>query len=426
MEVGMMSDRLLRDVVVLLAVSLVSGGGVAFTAEPRREPLDDPSDHRPGEKLVPAGFGAASKVGAGGRVIWVTTLKPDGPGSFVEAINATGPRIIKFRVAGEIDISKQNRSGSYNIWIGWPHRPQAKKTPGGALNYDSPHSFVMVDGASAPEPGITFTNGGFYIGYGVHDVIIRHIRIKHGPGGGSSGDGMCIQAKRILIDHCTITEAVDETLDMSTAQDVTIQWCMLGSGSKTGHPKGVDHSAGPFVSYGATRVSLHHNLIFRNQLRSPLLYGDYELTYDKETPPISDVVNNTNFECHQGALVGAGMHANLVGNLYLRQRRPAIYIVTKYPGKPRVYLKDNLSLRDGKIGSAECVTAGWKDAPGKDNPYLASEPFEVAPVSTQPTLEAMGSVLAQVGARPWARSQKEDELIQEVRTEAKPGGRNSP
>jgi pectate lyase len=398
--------RLLRIDVVLLTALILTADCV-YAAEPAAS--------RQGEALVPEGFGAASRGGEGGRVIWVTTLKADGPGSFVEAIDATGPRIIKFKVAGEIDISKQKRTGNYFIWVGWPHRPQATTTPGGALNYDSPHSFVTVDGASAPEPGITFTNGGFYIGYGVHDVIIRHIRIKHGAIGGSSGDGMCIQAKRVLIDHCTITEAVDETIDMSGGRNVTVQWCVLGYGSKTSHPKGVDHSAGPFVAYRATRVSLHHNLIFRNNLRNPLLYGDYKLAYEKEAPPVSDVVNNTIFACHQGALVGAGMCANLVGNLYLQQHRPAIYIVTKYPGKPKVYLKDNIALRDGKACPAEYVIAGKEAERGEDTLYIATEPFEAAAVAAQPALDAAKLVLRHAGSRPWARSESEAALMEEVR-----------
>ena len=375
-------------------------------------------DERLGEKLVPEGFGAVSKGGAGGRVVWVTTLNPDGPGSITEALNAEGPRIIKFKVAGEIDISKAKRKANYFIWIGWPHRPQASKAPGGRLNYDSPHSFVTIDGASAPEPGITFTNGGFYIGYGVHDLIMRHIRIKHGPGGGSSGDGMCIQAKRILIDHCTITEAVDESIDMSGAQDVTVQHCIVGLASKAGHPKGVDHSAGPFVAYDATRVSLHHNLIARNNMRNPLLYGNYKKTYAKETPPVCDVVNNTIFGCHQGALVGAGMRANLVGNFYLRQRAPAIYIVTKYPGKPKVYLKDNVSFPDRRDRAGKLYRIGKPGPLTPESLWIAEEPFQVPTVTTQPALEAARLVLERAGARPWSRGPIEAPLIAEARAAA--------
>lgn len=402
-----------KVVILFVLLLLINCAGTVIAKKPDCKK----SACRPGEEFAPEGFGAVSKGGAGGRVIWVTTLEPDGAGSFVEAVNETGPRIIRFKVGGEINISQQKRK-SHFIWIGWPHRPEAKKTPGGALNYDSPHSFITIDGTSAPEPGITFINGGFYIGYGVHDVIIRHIRIKHGAVGEASGDGMCIQARQILIDHCMIAGAVDETIDLSSARDVTVQWCILGPRSTVGHPKGFDHSSGMYVSKGATRVSLHHNLIARNRLRNPLLYGDSRLSYEKEVPPICDVVNNTNFECHQGALVGAGMRANLVGNLYLRQHRPSIAIVTKYPGKPKVYTKDNLYLRAGRKWQVKPETSGWWGMPWKPNPFVAAIPFDTVPISTQPVLEAAGLVLAEVGARPWARNEFERELLSEVRKAA--------
>ena len=376
------------------------------------------ADGRLGEKLVPEGFGAVTKGGEGGRVIWVTTLNPDGPGSFVEAVNAEGPRIIKFKVAGDIDISKQKRKGNYFIWVGWPHRPQANKTPGGRLNYDSPHSHFTIDGASAPEPGITFTNGGFYIGYGVHDVIIRHIRIKHGIVGGASGSGLCTEAKRLLVDHCTITESVDQAFDVGGGgHDVTAQWCIIGVGSKTGHPKGFDHSAGPFIAYGGTRVSLHHNLILKNRMRNPLLYGSYKLDYKKQTPPIADVVNNTIFDCYQGTLVGAGMRANLIGNFYLKQHAPAVYIVTKYPGKPSLYLKDNISSPDIRGRSGKLFWIGKGEVP-PGHKLVVEEPFEAVAVRRQPALEAAKLVLARAGARPWARGPIEAPLVEEARQAA--------
>lgn len=365
-----------------------------------------------GGSLVPEGFGAATKGGEGGRVLWVTTLDVEGPGSITEVLDAEGPRVIKFRVAGEIRLSDERKN---KLWVGWPHRPQAKETAGGAMNYDSPHSFVTLDGASAPEPGITFTNGGFYIGYGVHDVVIRHIRVQHGPVGGASGDGVCVQAKRVLIDHCTITGAVDETADLSECSDVTVQWCILGIGSKTGHPKGVDHSAGVFVSYGATRVSVHHNLIAKNAMRNPLLYGRHEETYATQERPLADIVNNLIFGCHQGALVGAGMRANLVGNLYVAQRPPAIYLVTKYAAQPKVFMKDNMAVPD----QPPFVRVQGPEAPPEPNsPLIASAPFPAPPVRTQPVAEAAKLILAESGARPWARDALEAALVAEVREAA--------
>jgi hypothetical protein len=50
------------------------------------------------------GFGAISAGGRGGEIIEVTNLNNDGPGSLRNACDAQGPRIIIFRVAGQIEL----------------------------------------------------------------------------------------------------------------------------------------------------------------------------------------------------------------------------------------------------------------------------------------------------------------------------------
>src|SRR5215471_3743840 len=53
------------------------------------------------------GFGATTPGGRGGRVIAVTNLNDDGPGSFRAACDAEGPRIVIFRVSGLISLTKK-------------------------------------------------------------------------------------------------------------------------------------------------------------------------------------------------------------------------------------------------------------------------------------------------------------------------------
>ncbi|MCG8126040.1 MAG: hypothetical protein N0E55_19060, partial [Candidatus Thiodiazotropha taylori] len=48
------------------------------------------------------GFGAVSVGGRHGKVIRVTNLNADGPGSLQAAASASGPRIVVFDVAGVI------------------------------------------------------------------------------------------------------------------------------------------------------------------------------------------------------------------------------------------------------------------------------------------------------------------------------------
>ncbi|MDA3880066.1 MAG: pectate lyase, partial [Prolixibacteraceae bacterium] len=50
------------------------------------------------------GYGAASVGGRGGQVFCVTNLNDEGSGSFREAVEAKGPRIVVFRIAGTISL----------------------------------------------------------------------------------------------------------------------------------------------------------------------------------------------------------------------------------------------------------------------------------------------------------------------------------
>ena len=53
------------------------------------------------------GWAATTKGGRGGQILRVTNLDGDGPGSFREAIETEGPRIIVFEVGGVIDLKRQ-------------------------------------------------------------------------------------------------------------------------------------------------------------------------------------------------------------------------------------------------------------------------------------------------------------------------------
>ncbi|MFP4250402.1 MAG: hypothetical protein ACLFU7_12130, partial [Armatimonadota bacterium] len=111
------------------------------------------------------GFGADTPGGRGGRVIEVTTLDRDGPGSFNEAIRAEGPRIIVFRVAGVIDMQ-------------------------GTMSVTQP--YCTIAGQTAPGDGICLRNGTLRVS--THDVVIRHLRVRPGdhPAGTDPENRDCI------------------------------------------------------------------------------------------------------------------------------------------------------------------------------------------------------------------------------------------
>ena len=101
------------------------------------------------------GWAATTPGGRGGKIIRVTTLAPDGPGSFKAAIEEKGPRIVVFEVGGVIDMGRKE------ISIREP--------------------FITIAGQTAPSPGITLIKTGMNVR--THDVIVRHIRIRSGADG---------------------------------------------------------------------------------------------------------------------------------------------------------------------------------------------------------------------------------------------------
>ena len=101
---------------------------------------------------TPPGW-ADARGGSGGRVIRVTTLALQGPGSLAAALRANGPRVIVFTVAGEIDLG------------------------GKSLLVERP--YLTLAGETTPSPGITIKNGGIEIN--ANDVIVRHLKSGRVP-----------------------------------------------------------------------------------------------------------------------------------------------------------------------------------------------------------------------------------------------------
>src|SRR5689334_24246301 len=101
------------------------------------------------------GFGIETPAGRGGKILRVTNLNPDGPGSLRAAIETKGPRIVVFEVAGVIDLNM---------------KPLVIAEP-----------FLTIAGQTAPSPGITLIRAGIDID--THDILMQHIRVRMGDAG---------------------------------------------------------------------------------------------------------------------------------------------------------------------------------------------------------------------------------------------------
>ncbi|MDP6504558.1 MAG: hypothetical protein QF886_13120, partial [Planctomycetota bacterium] len=135
------------------------------------------------------GFGATVKGGRGGPVVWVTNLDSHGPGSLRAAVDTKGPRTIKFKVGGTIELWRDT------LDIGGPFETEFLRLRNDgkpAAQIENPYSFVTIDGSSAPPPGITISGNVILSRYGFKEVILRHLRIRDN-GFISRSNACCIQ-----------------------------------------------------------------------------------------------------------------------------------------------------------------------------------------------------------------------------------------
>ncbi|MDU1906493.1 MAG: polysaccharide lyase [Dysgonomonas sp.] len=131
------------------------------------------------------GGGAYSFGGRGGKVIVVTNLNDNGPGSFREACEQGGARIIVFNVAGIIKLKS----------------PVIIRAP-----------YITIAGQTAPGDGICIA--GETIWANTHDVVVRHMRFRRGETGVGRRDDSFggNPVGNIMIDHCSTSWGLDENI----------------------------------------------------------------------------------------------------------------------------------------------------------------------------------------------------------------------
>ena len=145
--------------------------------------------------------------------------------------------------------------------------------------------YITIAGQTAPGDGILLKThpdtprSALTIKSGAHDVVIRHLRIRPGPSTKIPvpGDDSHIQdalqilnASRVVIDHCSFSWATDEVVStFSSAQDVTIQWCIISEALRNKDRGGVDGKGLLAGGPKAQRISVHHNLLAHNPGRNP-------------------------------------------------------------------------------------------------------------------------------------------------------------
>jgi len=344
------------------------------------------------------GYGANSVGGRGGRVIEVTNLNDSGPGSLRAAIEAEGPRIVVFRVAGYIEVQ-------------------------GELHIRD--SFLTIAGQTAPGGGITikgYDGNSLYIfdKGSVHNITIRYLRIRHGQGGGSDDNITIHSGHDIIIDHVSMSWSTDENAGIWSESDrpeiynITFQRSIMAEGL-AGHSNGM-HISGekdysledPVEAWRRIKdLTIHHNLFIHNTHRNPRVIS-------AGTQVINNVVYNWKYR------IGSTMSASVIdyiNNYYQAGPMSNLNRLLEHEDSSPDYPDWRTPLPDPSIYITGNVVHPNHPDPSADNWILLSYnyhnpsfPLPVRfrrlvplppaqfPVGLQSALEAYSSVVADIGA----------------------------
>ena len=247
-------------------------------------------------KEIPAfpgaeGFGRLASGGRGGDVYCVTNLADAGPGSLREGFrSAKGPRTIVFGVSGTIPLKSK-------------------------LVLDK--SDFTIAGQTAPGDGITLRDFTFQI-RNATNVIVRYLRCRLGDENkakGAKGGDDTLNTEdidRVILDHCSLSWAIDGTHDLRRGGNFTLQWCILSEAlNQSLHNKG-EHAMCASYRDLSGNISLHHNLFSTCRDRHPTLGS-------AQKPPryIVDFRNNVIYNWSKGGTANFADHfINCVNNLW--------------------------------------------------------------------------------------------------------------
>ncbi|MCB1096850.1 MAG: DUF3826 domain-containing protein [Verrucomicrobiae bacterium] len=364
-------------------------------------------------EMIPAfpgawGGGMFTTGGRGGRVIAVTNLNDSGEGSFRAAIEAEGPRIVVFRVAGIIYLDS-------------------------AIDIDNPD--ITIAGQSAPGDGVCLAHDSVNIN--TNNVIMRHLRVRRGrPEGGQGSDNIGGNPEsQIIVDHCSASWGMDENLSLYRhmkyregktdlkfpVKNLTVQYCISSEALNA-----KNHAFGG--TWGGLDATFHHNLLACNTGRNPSIGMGGEFDYR----------NNVVFNWRHRTMDGGDETSmiNVINNYYkpgpatnANMRNVMVRIEQRDQYSPgRLFEAGNwypLGIkRPGKWYVAgnvfeeypEITTENWKGMQGPEELARVNTAFEGWPVNQQSAEDAYEAVLASAGATLPRRDAVDARVIEAVRT----------
>jgi hypothetical protein len=354
------------------------------------------------------GGGMYSFGGRGGKVLVVTNLNDSGPGSFRDACEQGGPRIVLFNVAGIIHLKS-------HVHVRAP--------------------YITIAGNTAPGDGVCIA--GNTVEIDTHDVVIRYMRFRRGETWVGDRDDSCggNPVGNIMIDHVSASWGLDECMSMYRHMyqpptgrpelklptvNITIQNSIFSEALNT-----YNHAFGSTI--GGLNSTFHHNVWACNGGRNPSvgMYGDFTW------------VNNVLFNwVHRSVDGGDHMSYFTIINNYFKPGpgtplgEPISWRLLKPESERSKTVVDHFGKAyvNGNIveGNARVTKDNWD---GGVQPEVRSNsldvvlaqirtnaPFAHAPLNIQSATEAYEYDLANAGATLPKRDPVDERVINAVRT----------
>jgi hypothetical protein len=340
------------------------------------------------------GGGMFATGGRGGKVVAVTNLNDDGPGSLRTAVQTPGPRIVVFRVSGTIDLQS-------DLVI--------------------THSNLTIAGQTAPGDGICLKRFPLKIS-DANDVVLRFLRVRPGDESGRRLDGIEVRkAENIMIDHCSVSWTIDEAVNTwHWTKHLTVQWCLIAEALERPFD-GDPHGFG--ASWGGENCSYHHNLFAHCAGRNPSIAGQ-----DRERTINMDHRCSVLYNWKHRTCDGKPMQANVINNYY--KAGPATHAgvrrrIVRIDDTRSAYGYPSFWFIEGNVveGAPEVSADNWQGGVHLEDGASEAEsrrrtPFPVRPVPTQSASEAYALVLRHVGACLPRRDPLDTRIVREVETGA--------
>lgn len=359
------------------------------------------------------GWASSTVGGRGGQLLRVTSLSASGPGSLAEALATPGPRTVVFEVGGVIDLELE------------------------MLRIREP--FVTIAGQTAPSPGITLIRGG--VSVATHDVVIQHLRVRPGSANQARGwqpDGISSTTGtyNFVVDHCSLTWAIDENLSASgsrfqgstpdewrqnTSHQVTFSHNIVAEGlAHATHEKG-EHSKGSLIHDNVTGVLIYGNLYASNTERNPFFKGGARgaIVSNFITNPGKYALKYTLVEDEWGSRAYQSGQMAIVGNVfkYGADTPPSTPLVfSSGVGSCELFTRDNMAL-DQRGQPVPELGGKLENFVRKAEPPLWPPGFEAEAEAASTVIER---VAREAGARPWDRDVIDQRIVnQAVRGESR-------